>query len=125
MELRNRRDKRIRLAGLTDARYTEGGKYISFSLPGGGSIWPASEWEIVEKVTKCEPEPFRIWLRKAILSKGFTPTGLGVSLRFSPNWLWNILDGRRTLPERRYGMLEKAMGLPAGTISEKKRVCTE
>ena len=127
----NRHDRRMKLSGVRQDTLKVSAEFMNFrwlSLWKGELIWRpmcliADDWEILDERKDLEPEKFRMWLRKEIASRGYTPTGVSRSLGFSPNWLWNILAGKRRLPERRYALLEQALGLKSGAIGLKRARC--
>jgi len=78
------------------------------------------DWDLerIEHRRSCSEE-FCTWLRKEILKRGYTVSGVSRACDMSHGWLQMILEGKRPLREKYVGILERELGMKEGTIRKK------
>ena len=85
-------------------------------------FWSGEDWEVADygkrMTDERECEDFCGRLRKAIKDQGYSASGLGVALGKSKGWLNMVLKGKRRLPGKYDGLLERELNLPGGSLAE-------
>lgn len=133
-QLINKYNRRIRLVGLEDvliegnsgeARGERPRIYYRFDMPMDSGdvpcLWSGREWELADygrqPKKRAESLEFRENLEEAIRERGFSASGLGVALGKSRSWLHMVVRGKRLLPSKYDGLLERELGLPGGSLA--------